>query len=164
MKKLYLSLMACALCFTVAAQGNTNVSDSLFNGREFSVSLSTVTDFKTEYRHNLTVGTDYYLSRYVGVTALVPVYLEDGGNVLDNVSAGLTVRYPVARNLAVVGRGLANWNWETDNWGGAVGGALEFRLNKKWGLFAGADYTFPNVNKTFKDGSWVYNGGLRLAF
>lgn len=164
MKKIVLTAtMVWAMILSVAAQNNINKTDSLF-GREFSVSLSTITDFESDYRHNLTVGSSFYLNEYIGAEVLAPVYLEEGGNVLDNVSAGLNLRLPILRNVALVGRGLANYNWETDNWGGVAGGFVEFRLNKKWGLFAGADYFFPNINRTFKDGNWTYNGGLRLVF
>ena len=158
--------MACAL-FTAAAQDNTNNQvSSLFNANELSVSLSTTTDFSSDYRANVTVGADYYVTKNLGLSLLAPVYLEDGGNVLDNVSAGLSFRVPVPKleNVALVARGLANYNWDDDKWGGVLGGYAELRLNHKWGVFVGGDYAFENLSDKFDDGSWLFSAGIRLVF
>lgn len=160
MKKIISLLMAGALTLSVAAQDNTN--NSLFNANELGVSLSTVTDFDSDYRHNATLGVSYSITRNLGVEVSAPIYLEDGGNILDSASVGGSFRLPITRNLALSVRVLGNYNWESENWNGVVGPTVSFRLNPKWEVFASADYNFTKFNKEFNEGDWTYGLGLRL--
>lgn len=178
MKKLIvLTLTTLALAFTVQAV-DTN---SLFNAKEVGVTLSTGYDvgaasevngqtaFSAPYNFNLSAGAFWYPWRMLGFEANVPFYNTKGVSV-DEVQAGLLFRLPLSRSTPFLRNfapyigvgGVYNWQDQQD-WAyvGKVG--TEFRLNKKWGIFAEGQFR-NNTLDDFKKGAVSIQGGLKLVF
>jgi outer membrane protein W len=158
----------------------TFASDSsLFNANELSVSLGTsytvdyhvtsVKDaFAQPYDFNLNVGAQYFLTRNLGVEANLPFYQTKGVS-FSEVQAGLVFRLPLSSSTPIlksiapyVGVGGV-YNWVEDQSWAYVGKAgVEFRLNKKWGVFSEAQYR--NTDFKWGNGATSIAGGLRLVF
>jgi len=165
----------------VAVQTVSTPSTSLFNANEFGLSLSSGYDvgaanqvngktlFTQPYTFNLTAGAFYFPWRNVGFEANVPFYQTKGVSV-DEVQAGLLFRLPLSKETPILKDlapyigigGVYNWHDE-QNWAyiGKVG--AEFRLNKKWGVFAEGQYRNSEFSN-WGQGAVSIQGGLRLVF
>ena len=175
----------CALALvtsTFAADTNTVATvkaqsaqtDSLFNAKEFGLSLATgytidtSAAFQQDYTFNLNAGAFWYPWRYAGLEFNVPFYQTTGVSV-DEVQAGVVLRLPLSKTTPVLKNispyiGLGGvYNWDTvENWAYITKVGTEFRFNKKWGIFAEGQYR--NVDFDWGDGQTSLNGGLRLVF
>ena len=152
-------------------------STSLYNGNELAVSLGSgyVIDpaaaFEQDYNFNLTAGASYFLTKYVGVEAAVPFYLQDAVAVSE-VQGGLLFRLPLEtvttlpllKNVAPYVGASAVYNWETaQDWAYIGKAGFEARLNSKWGIFT--EYQFRNEDfKRFDTGEHRLVAGLKLVF
>ncbi|HEX5221427.1 MAG TPA: hypothetical protein VFZ59_17825 [Verrucomicrobiae bacterium] len=148
---------------------HTDDHDGFFNANEFGVSLNTgyVLEpgavFQQDYVFNLGAGIFYFPCRYFGAEANVPFYTE--GVSVSEVQFGLLGRVPIGPVAPYIG-GSAVYAWDaSEKWAyiGKVG--LEFRVNKKIGIFAEGQYR----NNEFDDFDWDHGsvslvGGLRLVF
>lgn len=161
-------------------------SKSLFNAGEFGLSLATGYDlgsadavvatggnptqlFGEPYTFNLNAGVFYFPWRNLGFEANVPFYQTKGVSV-DEVSAGLLFRLPLAketpilRNISPYVGASAVYNWQDEQDWAYIGKAgVEFRTNKKWGVFVEAqyrNYEFQNWGQ----GAVSLNGGLKFVF
>jgi hypothetical protein len=117
----------------------------------------------------LTAGVFYFPWRNVGFEANVPVYQTKGVSI-DEVQAGLLFRLPLSKDTAILKNispyaglgGVYNWNDQQDlAYIAKVG--TEFRLNKKWGVFAEGqyrNYEFQN----WGNGAVSVQGGIKLIF
>lgn len=150
------------------------VDTSLFNAGEVGISLSSgyVVDwseaFKQDYTFNLSAGAFWFPWRNFGAEVNVPFYQSKGVS-FSEVNAGVLFRVPLAKNTAVfkcfapyVGVGGAyDWN-ANSNWAYVGKAGLEFRTNKKWGVFA--EGVFRNDSfSDWQDGQTSVQGGLRLV-
>lgn len=169
MKKLFLAILitACAL-LTATAQDNTN-SGQLFNGNELSLSLSSGysvdNGFQDDYTFNFSVGSQYFVTKNLGVEAVLPFY--DDGVTVREVSFGALGRVSLVRNVATyIGAGACyDWQTKDDNWDYYLKAGLEGRLNSKWGAFLEYQYRVDDVNnQSWNDGNQRVVAGLRLVF
>ena len=166
MKKLIITLLTLATV-TFSSVGQTNQTSQLFTGNELSLTLgsSYVADkgFNDDYSFNLSVGAQYFLTKNIGVDALVPVYSTKGVSVSEVAFGGL-VRVPVINHVApYLGVGAVyNWQDKTD-WNYYAKGGLEVRLVKGWGVFGEGVYRVDTLDN-YKNGSTSVQGGLRLVF
>jgi hypothetical protein len=171
---------ACALTLTTAvfaadtAPVVKEVNPSLFNAGEVGLNLSTgyVVDwsepFSKDYTFNLSAGAFWFPWRNVGFEANVPFYQSTGVSISE-VNAGLLFRVPLAKEMAVfkcfapyVGVGGA-YDWNANSEWAYVGKAgLEFRTNKKWGIFAECQFRNDSFSE-WNTGETSFQGGLRLA-
>jgi hypothetical protein len=143
--------------------------DSFFNANEFGISLNTGyvlepgSAFQQDYVFNLGAGIFYYPCRYVGLEANVPFYTE--GVSVSEVQAGLLGRVPIGPIAPYLGAS-AVYAWDApEEWAYIAKVGLEFRFNKKIGIFAEGQYR----NNEFDDFDWDHGsvslvGGLRLVF
>lgn len=168
-----------ALCLlTVSAVAQTT-NGGLFNANELSVGLGTsyVADyhatsvknaFSTPYNFNLEAGASYFVTRNLGLEAWVPFYATKGASVSE-VQAGAVLRLPLSRTVPLfknvapyVGLGGA-YAWNADaKWAYIAKAGVEFRLNKKWGVFAEGQYR--NADLRLNNGATTAAGGIRLVF
>jgi len=165
----------------VAVQTVATPDTSLFNAKEFGLSLSSGYDvgaanqvngknlFGQPYNFNLTAGAFYFPWRNVGIEANVPFYQTKGVSV-DEVQVGLLFRLPLSKDVAILKNispyigvgGVYNWNDE-QSWAYIGKAGAEFRLNKKWGVYAEGqyrNYEFSNMGQ----GAVSVQGGLRFVF
>jgi len=166
----------CALALTLAinASAATNEQASLYNAGELGVSVSSgyVVDrgnaFGNNYAFNLTAGAFWFPYRNFGVEANLPFY-QTKGVAVSEVQAGLLARLPLTSNVPLfknfapyVGLGgVYAWN-DTENWAYVAKGGVDFRLNKKWGVFV--EYQYRNVDFDWGKGEQKLQGGLKLVF
>lgn len=166
----------------VVVQTTTAPSPSLFNAKEFGLSigsgynLGTVDSLKggnnpftKAYTLNLNAGVFYFPWRNLGFEANVPFYQSQGVSVSE-VQFGTLIRLPLASTTPVlknfapyIGAGGV-YSWTAQNeWAyiGKVG--LEFRINKGWALFGEGQYRNSELNN-WGQGNTSINGGLRLVF
>ena len=171
MKK-YIKLITALAAIIVSVA--TVKADSLFNGKEFGLSLGTgyVVDpeaaFQQDYNFNLNAGAFYYPWRNFGFEFNVPFYTT--GVTVSEVQAGTLLRFPLSletpffRNLApYVGVGGV-YAWDgVEEWAyiGKVG--TEFRLNKKWGFAVEGQYRNSDFD-SWAEGSMQVVGALKLVF
>lgn len=182
MKK-YTKWLVSALCaltlvttaFAADTASPTAKPESIFNSGEFGLTLGTgyTLDksalFKQDYTLNLNAGAFYFPFRYAGVEVNVPFY-QTKGVAVDEVQFGTLFRLPLAkttplfRNLSpYIGiGGVYNWQLAQD-WAYIGKAGLEFRINKKWGVFA--EYQYRNYElKSWDRGQNSLAGGLKLVF
>lgn len=174
---LALALGTSAFAADTVSAGSTvssTPSTSLFNAGEIGLTLGTgyVVDrsapFQGDYAFNLTAGAFAYPTKYLGAEVNVPFY-QTKGVAVSEVQAGLLLRAPLSsvallKNVApYVGfGGVYNWNSQNEYaYIGKVG--VDFRLNKKWGVFAEGQYR-NNEFSNWDKGSTSVQGGLRLVF
>ena len=143
--------------------------ESFFNANEFGVSLNTGyvlepgAAFQQDYVFNLGAGIFYFPCRYVGVEANVPFYTE--GVSVSEVQAGVLGRIPIGPIAPYIGAS-AVYAWDAfEEWAYIAKVGLEFRFNKKIGIFAEGQYR----NNQFDDFDWDNGsvsvvGGLKLNF
>lgn len=165
---------ALALTFATVASAATNEQASLFNAGETGLSLSTgytldpAASFQSEYAFNLTAGVYHYVTRNIGVEVNVPFYSTKGVSVSE-VQAGLLARLPLTSNVPLfknfapyVGLGVV-YNWNTvEDWAYVAKAGVEWRANKKWGVFA--EYQYRNVDFDWGKGEARLQGGLKFNF
>lgn len=164
-----------ALALAVSAVASDTNSSSLYNAKEFSLSLGTgyVLDssaaFQQPYAFSLSAGTTYFITRNIGVEAWVPFYSTKGVSVQE-VQVGALFRLPLDRDVRLLKNfapyvGLGGvYNWETDStWGYIAKLGTEVRLNKKWGAFVEGQYRNDQF-KTWGDGQVNLFGGIKLVF
>jgi hypothetical protein len=165
-----------------AAQTTAVANTSLFNAGEVGLSLSTGYDvgaansinsgkdlYGEPYTFNLSAGAFYFPLRNVGFEVNVPFYQTSGVSV-DEVSAGVLFRLPLSSETAILKNispyvGLsAVYNWQdVQDWAYIGKAGVEFRFNKKWGVFAEAQYRNHELEK-LGEGSLSAQGGLKFVF
>jgi hypothetical protein len=154
---------------------NTFAADSLFNGKEFAVSVGsgyvvdTSAAFQQKYALNFAGGVSYFVNRYVGLDVMVPFYSTKDISVSE-IQAGALLRVPLAyeipvlKNLApYVGVGFVG-NWKTEEslaYVGKVG--VEGRINSKCGVGVETQYR-NNKFSDWKDGQMNLFGYVKLVF
>ena len=143
--------------------------DGFFNANEFGVSLNTGyvlepgSAFQQDYVFNLGAGIFYFPCRYFGLEANVPFYTE--GVSVSEVQGGVLGRIPIGPIAPYIGAS-AVYAWDApEEWAYIAKVGLEFRFNKKVGIFAEGQYR----NNEFDDFDWDHGsvslvGGLRLVF
>jgi hypothetical protein len=143
--------------------------DDFFNAHEFGVSLSTGyvlepgSAFQQDYVFNLGAGVFYFPCPWFGVEANVPFYTE--GVSVSEVQGGVLGRIPIGPVAPYIGAS-AVYAWDApEEWAYIAKVGLEFRVNKKVGIFAEGQYR----NNEFDDFDWDHGsvslvGGLRLVF
>jgi hypothetical protein len=137
-----------------------NETESLFNAKEFGVSLTTTKVLDQNYEANLNVGLSYSLTKNFLVDAEVPVYQKDSV-AIDSLSFGITYRYPVLTYVAPYASVGTRYEWNDGNWDGYCRVGIEGRISRKWSVFTDASYNFGDFN-SFNDGNWSVRGGIRL--
>lgn len=161
--------LACAAALTTSV-----MAESLYNAGELGVSLSSgyVVDpsqpFNDDYVFNLSGGAFWFPIRNLGVEANVPFYQTKGVSV-DEVQAGLLFRVPLAKDVAVfknfapyLGLG-AVYAWDAaEQWAYNAKVGVEFRTNKKWGVFVEGQYRNFEF-KNWGNGETTLQGGLKLV-
>lgn len=175
-----INTVATAKYNSTANPQSEKVSDVLFNAGEVGLTLSSGYDvgaaskvngstlFQQPYTFNLSAGAFWFPFRNFGVEANVPFYQTKGVSV-DEVQFGLLVRLPLAKTTPIlrnispyVGVGGV-YGWEAaEEWSyvGKVG--VEFRVNKKWGIFTQGTYR-NNELDNWGQGSVGIEGGLHLV-
>lgn len=160
---------------TPVAVETTKTSTSLFNSKEFGVSIGTgytvdqKTPFQNGYDFNLNAGLFYFPYRNLGFEVVVPFYQTKGVSVSE-VQVGAILRLPLSKTTPILKNispyigvgGVYNWvNKQDFAYIGTVG--AEFRINSKIGVFAEGQYR-NNELSNWKNGSTSISGGLRLVF
>lgn len=172
MKYLFASLLALVLAVSSVYAGDTN---SLFNAKELQLGLGTsyVVDtakpFQQDYTLNLVAGASYFATKNFGVEAWVP-FAVNQGIAVQEVQAGLLARLPLSsekpilKNIAPYAGIGGVYNWETDSkWAYIAKAGVEWRFNKKWGVFA--EYQYRNDSfSNWSQGQQNVFGGLKLVF
>jgi hypothetical protein len=161
-------------------------STSLFNAGELGLSLASGYDlgtadsvvksggkastlFGNPYTFNLNAGAFWFPWRNLGFEANIPFYQTKGVSV-DEVQAGLLFRLPLAKETPILknlspyvgASAVYNWN-DAQDWAYIGKAGVEFRTNKKWGVFVEAqyrNYEFQNWGQ----GAVSLNGGLKFVF
>lgn len=166
---------------TVATTPTQTQSTSLFNAGELGLSLGTAYDvgaasqvngktlFNNPYTFNISGGVFYFPWRNLGFEANVPFYQTKGVSV-DEVQAGILFRVPLAEETPFF-KSLAPYigldgvyNWQTvQDWAYIAKAGLEFRFNRKWGLFAEGNYRNYELSN-WSQGEVSVRGGLRFVF
>jgi opacity protein-like surface antigen len=173
MKKLIV-LIGCVLTLASSVFAADTNSTSLFNVGELGLSLGSgytvdrAAAFQQPYAINLQAGAFWFPWRNLGFEADVPFYSTKGVSVQE-VQAGLVARLPLSKTVPVlkniapyVGVGGV-YNWQTDEkWAYVAKGGVEFRFNKKWGVFGEAQYR--NTDFEWSDGQTSVVGGLKFVF
>lgn len=156
MKSLITSLLLAVSSLTTFA-GGTN---SLFDSRELSLSLSSGYKFAGNNNINASVGAQYMYFSWLGGDVTVPLY-QDKGISVNSVSFGPVVRIGITDRLAVVARGGASYVWSSDSWTGYTSIGPEFKITRGIGLFINGNYSYPNFND-FQKGSFGATAGIRV--
>jgi hypothetical protein len=174
--KILLALAVFAAAITVSAQPD------LFRAKEFSVRLAVLNpadlggpatwDPQAKNLAGFEAGMGYFFTRWAGAEVNVPVWRSDS-RCFQSVSAGAMFRLPldmvlhgrVWERLAPYARVGLGYNecWSSP-YNAYIGGGLEVRLNRTFGLFGGVIYTQRGA---FEPGSWGVvrpEAGLRLSF
>lgn len=168
LKKLLLTTVTVlGLALSSFAGNNTN-STSYFNGNELSVFTSSSyqfdNGFSKEYDFNLNVGAKYFVNRYLGLEAGLPIYNTHNVSI-DRVSAALVTRLPI-KSIAPYGAFGSTYLWNSEDFTYFLKGGLEWRpFNPKWGLFGEYQYSVKDFNRVnIQNGDQSINVGLSLVF
>ena len=88
------------------------------------------------------LGLDYFFSSYAGLG--VSTHMEDiDGTFFDNLASEVYLRWPIEKwHLAPYAIGAVGYEFGTKKWFQGVGGGVELRFKKKWGIFADYQYVF----------------------
>lgn len=88
------------------------------------------------------IGLDYFFSQYAGIG--LSTHMENtGGTAIDNLVSELYVRYPIEKwKAAPYAVGGGGYEFGGKGWFQSVGGGLELRFKKRWGIFADWQYVF----------------------
>jgi hypothetical protein len=88
------------------------------------------------------LGLDYFVTTWAGIG--LSTHLEDfKGTFFDNLATELYLRVPIEKwHLAPYALGAVGYEFGTQEWFQAVGGGVELRFKRKWGIFADYEYVF----------------------
>ena len=103
------------------------------------------------------LGLDYFFSSYIGIG--LSGHVEDiEGTAVDNLASELYLRWPLEKlHLAPYAVGAAGYEFGNQKWFQAVGGGVELRFSKRFGMFADYQYVF---HEDYDDN--VIRAGIRL--
>jgi hypothetical protein len=103
------------------------------------------------------LGLDYFFSKYAGIG--LSTHMEDiEGTAVDNLASEIYLRWPIEKwHLAPYAIGAGGYEFGTQEWFQAVGGGVELRFKKRFGIFADYQYVFHEDN----DDS-VIRAGIRI--
>ena len=157
-KKIILTI-GLAMGLTSSYAGVT--TNSLFSANEASLSLASGYSFGGRNSFNLSAGAQYMVLNWLGADVSLPLYQEHGVSV-DSISLGGVGRLVLTDRLALVGRAGAFYNWVDEKFSGYFATGPEYRLGKAVGIFANAQYRYPNFDN-FTHGEWSAVAGLRFV-
>jgi hypothetical protein len=88
------------------------------------------------------IGLDYFPSSYAGIG--MSTHMENtGGTAIDNLTSEAYIRWPIEKwHMAPYAVGGGGYEFDKGHWFQSVGGGLEFRFSKRFGLFADWQYVF----------------------
>lgn len=165
----------------VVIQTVSTPSTSLFNAKEFGISIGSGYDvgtasqingknlFTQPYNFNLTAGAFYFPWRNVGAEVAVPFYQSKGVSVSE-VQFGTVLRLPLSKETPILKNispyigvgGVYSWTAKNElAYVGKVG--TEFRINKGWGVAIEGQYRNSDLS-ILKQGNTSVNAFLRLVF
>jgi hypothetical protein len=110
------------------------------------------------------LGLSYFFTKYFGIGIDDTLGgLNGNGNTYDNLQGNLIARLPIeSLHLApyAIAGGGATWGANQAQGNGNVGGGLEYRINRGFGLFADSRYIYGNngLNES------LTRAGLRFIF
>ena len=173
MKKVIVGLFCAVTMFVSTYAADTN-STSLFNAKEFGLSLGSgytvdrAAAFQQPYAVNVNAGAFWFPWRNLGVEANVP-FMSTKGVSVQEVAFDVVLRLPLSKSTPVL-KNIAPYiaaggvyNWQTqENWAYVGKAGVELRLNKKVGFFVEGQYR--NVDFDWGQGQTSHNGGIRLVF
>lgn len=165
MKRILLTLALALSC--LGAQAQPTSLPGYYGPSEFVLGLSSTwttpaSDFDiTKGTVGITVNGTKFFNQYAGATAEIGVVdLYNVGNlVIDQVSLGATLRYPINRVAPFV-RVLVGRDFNQGLYTFDTGAGLEYRLTRNLGAFVEGRYRFriDNSDKV------TFTGGVTLAF
>jgi hypothetical protein len=89
------------------------------------------------------IGLDYFATAYAGIG--ISTHMENtDGTAIDNVASEIYLRWPIEKwHLAPYAVGGGGYDFgRKSGWFQAVGGGLELRFKKRFGIFADYQYVF----------------------
>ena len=106
------------------------------------------------------IGTRYFLTKNLGVMARA--YWWDADPVMHNITASAVVRYPIQelRIAPYVYGGIGGHFGEENQFGGHVGGGLDYQVNERLGAFADYSHTWTGDSDDWN----VVALGIRIHF
>jgi hypothetical protein len=104
------------------------------------------------------LGLDYFFSSWAGIG--LSTHLEDvEGTFFDNLASEVYLRWPIEKwHLAPYAIGSVGYEFGKQGWFQAVGGGMELRFKKKWGIFADYQYVFRHE----RGDESVIRAGIRI--
>ena len=152
---------AVALAIAIVGLGVASAADdSLFEGRELSLSVFGGWIDKEDSKLTPGAGLTYFLTRHLGAGAFTHWENYDG-TFFDNVSGEGYFRLPLDRlHLAPYALVAFGYSFETEETFEAVGAGAEFRFSGKLGLFSDFRWLFNNDT----DDGVAIRAGVRWKF
>jgi hypothetical protein len=154
------SIVVLAIAGLAIVTSERTVNAELFGDRETSLTVFGGWIDKDDTKVAPGIGFTHFPSRQWGWGVMTHWENYDG-SLFDNVSGEGYFRFPLrGLSLAPYAVGAVGYSFETDEFFEAVGGGLEWRFDRKWGIFGDARWQFNNDT----DDGIAFRVGVRMLF
>ncbi len=152
---LFAIVLALGVTLPTAAQ-----SQSLFTDDEVSLLAFGNYIDQVDNKWGGGLGFNYFFSRYLGIGA--STHWENfEGAFFDNAAGEGYLRLPLGSSpIAPYGIGSAGYSWEYNKWFFGLGGGLEWRFSKDFGIFGDIQWLFKEDGE---DNGTFIRFGIRLG-